>query len=605
MCGMTAPIWRAVHGGPMVEPSERGRRTVPVELDRLRWIAVVLPVAFILVIEALRQLLIELDPVQQPGHMALAGMMLVAVVTFSVVMFLGIEATQRHLVRQNRELAAIDAVSTAIQGELGLDFVIDAALDSVMASTDATEASIRVFPQERDGGADPGLERHRVTGPHASPMPKPGRVVPHLIDIPLSTGTSVLGRMLLHLPEGAEEPDLLATATLNNIGHQLASAIQIRQLVLGLQRRQLEDHRLYDILLEVAEQGPLADVLATIVRDARELLGADEAALCLSDLGSRTLADDDPTTTDGASAGSLACVGAEEPCVSVHDRQHPCPGRTSVGGGQVLEAPVRGPDAATYGALWLGRRTGSAFAESEKRLLVALSDLASIALTGARARETERHGAIVAERERIAREMHDSLAQVLGVTHLRLRQLGARPDVAIVEPAAVEIADLAGLVEEAYCDVREAILGLREASRVGRTLVESIAAYLARYAKQAGLDARLENDLGDDLVLSPRVEVQLIRVIQEALTNVRKHGGATRVVVRLVECDDGVQIVVEDDGRGFDIGGTLLGRDGFGLHTMRERMSLVGGTLSIESAPGRGTRIIADVPATRAVLAAR
>jgi two-component system nitrate/nitrite sensor histidine kinase NarX len=436
-------------------------------------------------------------------------------------------------------------------------------------------------------------------------MPGSGQVVPHLIDIPLSTGTSVLGRMLLHLPEGAEEPDLLATATLNNIGHQLASAIQIRQLVLGLQRRQLEDHRLYDILLDVADQGPLAEVLATIVRDARELLSADEAALCLSDLGSRALADDDPRTVDGLAPGSLACVHDEQPRVSVHDRQHPCHVRSSVDGGRLLEVLVRGPDGASYGSLWLGRRTGPDFTEGEKRLLVALSDVASIALTGARARESERQGAIVAERERIAREMHDSLAQVLGVTHLRLRRLAGRSEVANLEPAATEVADLADLVEEAYRDVREAILGLREASQVGRTLADSIAAYLARYGKQAGLDARLENDLGDELALPPRVEVQLIRVIQEALTNVRKHGGATHVVVRIAGHDDGVRIAVQDDGRGFDVGGTLLGRDGFGLYTMRERMTLIGGTLSIESAPGRGTTIVADVPAVRAVTLAR
>jgi len=590
----------------MAKPSERKRRTVPVELDRLRWIAVVLPVAFILLVEALRLLFIGQDSAQQAGNLALAGMMLVAVVTFSIVMFLGIEATQRHLVRQNRELAAVDAVSTAIQGELGLEVVIDAALESVMESTGASEASIRIFPQDGPAGGEPALERHRAAGPHASPMPAKGQVVPHLIDIPLSTGSTVLGRMLLHLPEGAEEPDLLATATLNNIGHQLASAIQIRQLVLGLQRRQLEDHRLYDILLKVADQGALADVLATVVRDARELLGADQGALCLSELGVRVVGDDEPNAVDGMSLRGIACIHDDaRQCVSLHDRQHPCSLRESLDGGPIVEVPVRGPEGASYGTLWLGRRDRAGFAEREERLLIALSDLGSIALTGARAREVERQAAIVAERERIAREMHDSLAQVLGVTHLRLRALGGRREVAVLEPAASEIADLAALAEDAYRDVREAILGLREGPRAGRTLAESISAYLARYGQQAGLDARLENDLGGEFALPPRVEVQLIRVIQEALTNVRKHGGASQVVVRLVEHDDGVRIVVEDDGRGFDVGSALLGRDGFGLHMMRERLGLIGGTLTIESAPGRGTKVVADVPGVRTAVPAR
>jgi signal transduction histidine kinase len=92
-------------------------------------------------------------------------------------------------------------------------------------------------------------------------------------------------------------------------------------------------------------------------------------------------------------------------------------------------------------------------------------------------------------------------------------------------------------------------------------------------------------------------------VIQEALTNVRKHSGAAHVVVRLCGGDDCVRISVEDDGRGFDVGGTLLGRDGFGLHTMRERMGLVGGTLSIESAPRSGTKVVATVPALRTAVA--
>jgi len=587
----------------MGQPCERRRRAVPVELDRLRWVAVVLPVAFILTIEALRHQYVEIDPASQSGHLALAGMLIVSVVTFSVVMFLGIEATQRHLVRQNHELAAVDAVSTAIQGELGLDVVIDAALESVMASTGATEASVHIFGSDGELGAEPGFERNRVDGQHASPMAAAGQRVPHLIDVPLSTGSRVVGRMLLHLPEGAGEPDLLATATLNNIGHQLASAIQIRQLVAGLQRQQNEDHRLYDVLLKVADQGALADVLATIVRDARELLGADEAAMCLSGLGARALSDDNPAVTDGLSVDARACIhGSEQRGITFHERDHPCGSRTSIGQGPSLEVPVRSPDGGPYASLWLGRHTGASFSDRERRLLVALSDLASIAMTAARARESERQAATVAERERIAREMHDSLAQVLGVAHLRLRALGSRPEVVAVESAASEIGELSTLTEEAYRDVREAILGLREASRPGRTLIESIDAYLSRWARQSGVEAHLVNELEAELELPPRIEVQVIRVIQEALTNVRKHGGASAVVVRLSSADDGVRIAIEDNGCGFDVGGTLLGRDGFGLHTMRERMALAGGTLAIESTPGRGTHVTATLAGVRSLV---
>ena len=136
---------------------------------------------------------------------------------------------------------------------------------------------------------DAGFERRRVRTEHASPLAVSGQTVPHLIDIPLSTGTTVVGRMQLHLAEGVVEPDLLATATLNNIGHQLAASIQIGQLVRGLQRTQHEDHRLYEVLLQVADQGDLAETLAMVVRDARELLGADDAAMCLNEAGTRAI----------------------------------------------------------------------------------------------------------------------------------------------------------------------------------------------------------------------------------------------------------------------------------------------------------------------------
>lgn len=88
----------------------------------------------------------------------------------------------------------------------------------------------------------------------------------------------------------------------------------------------------------------------------------------------------------------------------------------------------------------------------------------------------------------------------------------------------------------------------------------------------------------------------MIRVIQEALTNVRKHSGAKSAIVRITESSAATTFVVEDDGHGFDQDGSHFNHDGFGLFTMRERMGLLNGSLTIDSAPGRGTRVIASVP---------
>jgi signal transduction histidine kinase len=196
--------------------------------------------------------------------------------------------------------------------------------------------------------------------------------------------------------------------------------------------------------------------------------------------------------------------------------------------------------------------------------------------------------------------LHDSLAQVLGSTHLRLRGLIGRADVADRPAVVAELADLAEVADEAYRDVREAILGLREASRP-RGLLESLQAYLEKYTLQAGVTAFLETGLEDELSIPTSSEIQIIRVIQEALTNVRKHAGATTARIRVSSVGTGagagLMIVIEDDGRGFDTNATPVRADGgYGLQTMRERMELAGGTLRVDSAPGRGTRVVAILP---------
>lgn len=569
---------------------------VSVGLGRLKIFAVAAPIAFVVFGELVRVQIIAADPLQQAENIALAALLVIAVLAFASVMFALIERAQHAILRQNRELAAINAVSTAVQGELGVDEVIDAALYSVISSTGATEASVTVFPREHGPRGEGVIERRVVVAEHASSMPAPGAEIPHLIDIPLSVGPAVVGRMRLHMPPEADRPDVLESATLANIGHQLACSIQMTSLISDLQRRRLEGHAFYDILLQVSNQHPIADVLASLVRHARELLQSDEASLCLSRATALLIAADDVERAFMILADGTACLRTEpERFADLPERPPASPARTSPDMLTTLVVRLESGEG-PLGDLTVGRRDDKPYTSRDRGFLLTLASLASVAITGERQRENERQGAILAERERIAREMHDSLAQVLGATHLRLRALATRSEVRTVAPLEIELGELADIQEEAYRDVREALLGLREASRPHRGLVESLRAYLVKYSQQSGVATSLATDLETEPPLSPRAEVQVIRVIQEALTNVRKHSGARTAVVHIATDESATTIVIEDDGRGFDLGGTLLDRDGFGLHSMRERMELIGGTLSIDSAPGRGTRIIASVP---------
>lgn len=207
--------------------------------------------------------------------------------------------------------------------------------------------------------------------------------------------------------------------------------------------------------------------------------------------------------------------------------------------------------------------------------------------------ETERTSAALTERERIARELHDSLAQVLGVTHLRLAALAARPSLKADPRTLTEIDELTAICHEAYRDVREAILGLKDSAHAERTLLEQIDAHITTFARTSAIPTELVTT-ADALAVAPTAEAQVLRVVQEALTNVRKHSGATRASVEIRVLGQVTEFVIADDGCGFDL--AMVPCDGYGLSAMRERIDSVGGHLHIASRPGAGTRVMVRVP---------
>ena len=207
----------------------------------------------------------------------------------------------------------------------------------------------------------------------------------------------------------------------------------------------------------------------------------------------------------------------------------------------------------------------------------------------------ECHDAALAERDRIAREMHDSLAQALGAAHLRLHAIGAHPDVSGSAEVADELGDVAALCEEAYADVREAILGLRTTGGPERTLTQALEGYVAAWSRRCGIPATMhvETDAAD--ALPPHDQNHVLRIVQEALTNARKHADPHGVDLRITEGEGRVRLTVTDDGRGFDPADP--DEDRYGLATMTERALLLDGVLTLDTAPGHGTRVTLDVPA--------
>ncbi len=148
--------------------------------------------------------------------------------------------------------------------------------------------------------------------------------------------------------------------------------------------------------------------------------------------------------------------------------------------------------------------------------------------------------------------------------------------------------------------MREAILGLRTSISPSVGLVHTLQEYLRHFSQQSGIPVRLVIDDQARLELQPSAEIQLLRIIQEALANVRKHARASLGWVRIRIRGERATIVVEDDGQGFDLAQVGEGEGlHFGLQTMKERAEGVGGRLRVVSQPGHGTRVVVRLPMSR------
>lgn len=205
--------------------------------------------------------------------------------------------------------------------------------------------------------------------------------------------------------------------------------------------------------------------------------------------------------------------------------------------------------------------------------------------------------AVIGERERLARELHDNLGQVfafVGTQGQTARLLLARGD---VEAADAHMARLVEVAREADTDIRESILGLRT-RLVEQGISSALSSYLDGYRQRHGIHIRLNAppELAD-CAMDPLVEIQLLRIIQEALTNVRKHARASSVCIDFTLQNSHALVSLQDDGCGFDlptVRGNSVGR--FGLRVMQERAEEVGGTVELDSKPGQGTKVMVKVP---------
>jgi signal transduction histidine kinase len=219
---------------------------------------------------------------------------------------------------------------------------------------------------------------------------------------------------------------------------------------------------------------------------------------------------------------------------------------------------------------------------------------AALELAESQRREGER---AALERQRIARDLHDSVSQSLFSTTLHVRTAQRALELEELDssgPVGEELREIGQLTRGALAEMRALILELRPGALAEEGLVAALTKQAAALSAREGLSIEVD---GPDaqLPLGPQVEEQLYRLGQEALANVVKHARTTSATVRIAAAGDTVSIEIHDDGRGFDP--AAVGPEHFGLRSMRGRVVDLGGRLEITSAPGRGTVLRVEVPA--------
>ena len=397
-------------------------------------------------------------------------------------------------------------------------------------------------------------------------------------------------------------------------------------------QRQLEWEAANEFSQNLLGDLDLAELLSSVAERARALTWSEAAILCLLD----------------AQGGSMSPVAASE-AVSVQPNPPKSAGpdlvaRLFASGenapikiscadcrffkahpeGLCLASPLRAGEQ-TVGALCVSRSGPGPYTDDEMRALSLLANSTAIAIANAclveASRSLAQRTAGLAERERLAADLHDDLAQTLGFLNLKAERLGSLLDEQPESDAVQELASMQSALKAAFDEVRAMLIRLRQpSSSSGETWGESalawagqpaptretpaewslaaeLAAFVAQLRQTYALPIELDVSQAEASALPAPVQKQALHIVREALTNACRHAQARHVWVcmeRLAECDE-VSFTVRDDGLGFEPD-RIRGDDHLGLTIMQARAERSGGHMVVESAPGRGTRVQVHFP---------
>lgn len=607
-----------------------------MSLAKLRWLGVGATILVVISLEVVRLSTIGVTSLQ--SRILLDAIVGVALLTMFLLTIAAIGRMQRRLERQNEELLALHGAGVDVTAELSLDLVLQKVIDRARTLAGARygalsvvndDGSIRAFitsgvsDAERARIGPPpvghGLlgvvlregERLRLTDigsdPRSHGFPPNHPRMRSLLAVPVICKGPFAGNLYLSEKESGSEFTERDEETLERFAVQASIAIDNAELHSRAERQNQELLALHAAGLDVTAELSLEAVLDKVVASARNLAGARYGALSVVNADGSIQA----FITSGISAEERARIGPPP-------LGHGLLG-VVLGTGERLRLTDIGKDPRSYGFppnhprmhsllavpltckgpfvgnLYLSEKeSGAAFTDSDEETLERFATQASIAIDNAYLHRQTADLAVARERLHMAHELHDGVAQVLGYVNTKAQAAITYLRRDKTEEGLAQLQELVGAAREAHADVRQAIVHLRTLPEPSRSFEEVLREYVDRWREQTGITTQLVVD--GDLVMTSGIELQLVRIIQESLTNVRKHAKATTAKIAVQRYPGKLLITVTDDGVGFaqpDSAGVF---PHFGLTTMRERAQSIGAALSVESLPSTGTAVRVELP---------
>lgn len=358
----------------------------------------------------------------------------------------------------------------------------------------------------------------------------------------------------------------------------------------------------FEFSQEIVRKLEPSQLLQSVADHTRDLMQGEAASVCVLDSNGRSLELVANSGTGGQYLGLRQSVARSIALPVIREQ------KTVIGEGgcancgflhhfphtSCAAAPIQ-VGGRTLGALCVVR-SQEPFNSDEARALALLANAAAIALENTRLIEASKQqaeeNASLAERERLAANLHDNLAQNLGAMHLSVNMLADDIATGKDEMAQLRIIELQKNLQQAYAQVRMALTGLREPEPDNDEFITAVYTLLADFETQTGLSVQFDRDEKEEIRLTAVAQKQALHIIREALTNIRRHAQANHVQLAILQNKETFTLTIVDDGIGFDPN-QVNSPHHLGLTIMRTRAARCQGQLTVRSIPAQGTHISA------------